>query len=80
MIAVVNIIRVVGRIESFRLSDEDDNENEFLSILSNPHARTNSILARKCDSHRHSTTSFNENVVVAKTSFYMLGILSFSDG
>ena len=78
MIAVVNIIRVVGRIESFRLSDE--NENEFFSILSNAHSRTNSILARKCDSHRHSTTSFNENVVVAKTSFYMLGILSFSDG
>ena len=31
MITVVNIIRVVGRIESFRLSDEDDNENEFFS-------------------------------------------------
>ena len=41
--------------------------------------RTNVILAGKCDTHRHSTTSFSENVVVAKTSYHMLGILSFSD-
>ena len=41
--------------------------------------RTNVILAGKCDSHGHSTTSFSENVVVAKTSYQMLGILSFSD-
>ena len=33
----------------------------------------------KCDSRRHSTTSFRENVVVVKTSNQMLGILSFSD-
>ena len=26
-----------------------------------------------------STTSFNENYVVAKTSYQMLGIISFSD-
>ena len=41
-------------------------------------ARTNVILAGKCDSRRYSTTSFKENVVVAKTSYQMLGILSFS--
>ena len=41
--------------------------------------RTNVILAGKCDSHRHSTTTFSENVVVAKTSYQMLGILSFSN-
>jgi len=69
MIAIVNIIRVVVRRESFRLSDEDDNENEFFSILSNAHARTNAILARKCDSYRHSTTSFNENVVANVRNF-----------
>ena len=31
------------------------------------------------NSHCHSTTSFSENVVVAKKSYQMLGILSFSD-
>ena len=41
--------------------------------------RTNVILAGKCDSQRHSTTSLSENVVVAKKSYQMLGILSFSD-
>ena len=48
-------------------------------MLSSTRVRTNVILAGKCDSHRHSTTSFSENVVVAKTSCQMLGILSFSD-
>ena len=37
------------------------------------------ILAGKCGSHRHSTTSFRENVIVAKTSYQMSGILRFSD-
>ena len=37
------------------------------------------ILAGKCDSHRYSITGFSENIVVAKTSYQMLGILSFSD-
>ena len=41
-------------------------------------ARTNVILAGKCDSCRYSTTRFKENVV-AKTSYQMLGILSLSD-
>ena len=50
--------------------------------MSSGRVRTNVILAGKCDSHRshrHSTTSFSENAVVAKTSYQMLGILSFSD-
>ena len=37
------------------------------------------ILAGKCDSHHNSTTSFSENVVVKKTNYQMLGILSFSN-
>ena len=35
------------------------------------------ILAGKRDSSHHSTTSFNENVVVMETSFKMLEVLSF---
>ena len=41
--------------------------------------RTNIILAEISDSHRHSTTSFSDNIVVAKTRYQMLGILSFSN-
>ena len=41
--------------------------------------RTSVILAGKYDSHRHSTTSFSENIIVAKTSYQMLGISSFSN-
>ena len=37
------------------------------------------ILAGKRESRRHSNTSFRENVLVAKTSYQLLGILSFSD-
>ena len=48
------------------------------SIQSSARARTNVILAGKSDSRRHSTTSFSENVVVAKTTCQMLGILSFT--
>ena len=33
----------------------------------------------KCGSLRHSTMSFSENFVVAKTSYQMLEILSFSE-
>ena len=51
----------------------------MFSILSCARVRTNVILAEKCDSHRHSSTSFSENVVVARTSYHMLEILSFSD-
>ena len=38
-------------------------------------ARTNVIVAGKYGSRRQSTTSFSENVVVAKTSDQMLEIL-----
>ena len=65
--------------ESFRFLDEDDDENKIFSILRSARARTNGILARKCDSSRQSTTSFSKNVVVAKTSYQMLEILPFSD-
>ena len=42
--------------------------------------RTNVILVGKCNGPRHSTTSFRENVVVAKKSYQMsLEILSFGD-
>ena len=39
----------------------------------------NIILAGKCDSSHHSTMNFSENVVVAKTSYQMLEIWSYSD-
>ena len=61
-----------------RFEDEDDYENEIFPILSSAHARTNVILAGKFGSRRQSTTSFSEKVVVAKTSYQMLEILSFS--
>ena len=54
-------------------------EDEIFSILSSARARTNVILAGKCGSLRQSTTSFSENVVVAKTSYQMLKILPFND-
>ena len=39
-------------------------------MLSNARARTNVILAGKSGNrHPHSTTSFSENVVMAKTSY-----------
>ena len=37
------------------------------------------MLAGKRDSRRHSTTSFNKNVVVAEKSYQMLEVLSFCD-
>ena len=42
-------------------------------------ARTNVILVGRRDSRRHSTTAFGENIVMAKTSYQKLGILSLSD-
>ena len=51
-----------------------------LTIFSTPSTvRTNIILVGKCDSNRHSTMSFSDNVIVAKTSYKMLGVLLFSD-
>ena len=35
------------------------------------------ILAGKCGSPRHSTTSFSERVVVAETSYQILDVLEF---
>ena len=52
---------------------------ELFPILSSACARTIVILAGKCGSRRQSTTSFSEHVVVAKTSYQMLQIFSFSD-
>ena len=63
---------------ALRFEDEDDYENEIFPILSSAHARTNVILAGKFGSRRQSTTSFSEKVVVAKTSYQTLEILSFS--
>ena len=50
-----------------------------LGSFSSARGRTNIILAEISDRHRHSTTSFRENIVLAKTSYQMLGLLSFSN-
>ena len=48
---------------TFRFWDEDDNNNnEIFSILPSARAWTSVILAGKCASRRHSTTSFSEIV------------------
>ena len=47
------------------------------SYHSNPHMLTSVILLEKGDSHCHSTMSFREKVVVVKTSYKMLELLSF---
>ena len=47
-------------------------------MLNSARARTNAILAGKCGSRRHSTTSFSENVVVVKKGYQILDIVSFS--
>ena len=61
--------------ESFRFWDEVVYETKIFPILSYARARTNVIVAGKYGSRRQSTTSFSENVVVAKTSDQMLEIL-----
>ena len=78
-IVLITVHHYTLTLESFRCKDEDDNENGVFPILSTAHARTNVILAGKCDSNRHSTKSFRENVVVAKQvikrkEFYHLAI------
>ena len=67
-------------LDSFKLLEEDDLENEIFPILC-PRAREPTSFWREnvIAMHRHSTTSFSENVLVAKTSYQMLGISSFSD-
>ena len=66
--------------ELYVLRRERLRERYFPNTKSSARARTNAILAGKCGSRRHSTTSFI--VVVAKTdktSCQMAEILSFSD-
>ena len=60
--------------ESFRFWDEDDCEYEIFPILSSARAWTSVILAGKCDSSRHSTTTISENVPVAGTSYQILEV------
>ena len=64
-------------LESFRFWEDDDYEYVIFSILSIAHAWTRIILAGKRDSRRHSTTSFSENVGVARTSYQMWEVLLF---
>ena len=59
-------------IESFRFWDE----NEIFSVLSTARAWTNVILAGESDDRRDSTTSFDENVVVAETSYQIIEVSS----
>ena len=61
-------------------SPAHDYKYEIFSILTSARGLTIVILAGKCGSYRNSTTRFSENVVVAKTSYQMLEILSFCDG
>ena len=71
-IAVVSFIFIRFIRTSLRPQNEiPNNENKIFSILSSARARTNVTLAGKYDSHRHSTTSISENVVVAGTSYQM---------
>ena len=57
-------------LEALRFQDEDHYENEiFLNTKEWVRANQPVILAGKCDSHRHSTTGFSDNVLVAKTSY-----------
>ena len=44
-------------------------ESDIRELQSQTNAHINVIKAEKYDSHRHSTTSLSENVVVAKTSY-----------
>ena len=52
---------------------------DFLSPKQYARTRTSVILAGKRGSRRHSTTSFRANVVVEKTTYQMLEVLSFCD-
>ena len=62
------------KIESFRSWDKDDYEYEMFAVLSSARAWTSVILTGKRDSHRHSTTSISENVLVAGTSYQILEV------
>ena len=57
-------------------------ESDIRELQSQTNAQINVIMAEKCDSHGHSTTSLSDNVVVAKTSYINLrsgkGFTSFN--
>ena len=61
------------------LETGDDHEGENFSILISVRAWTSVTLAGKRYSHRHSTTSFSQNVVVLEASYQMLEVLLFCD-
>ena len=63
-------------MEIVRFLDKDDNENKIFPIPSSARAWTSVILEGKCDSRRHALSL---SVVLAKTSYQMLEIVSFSD-
>ena len=65
--------------KELQILKDDDEYDDFLNTKQVARAQTNVILAGKCDSNRHSTTSLSEYVVMAKPSYQMLGILSFGD-
>ena len=85
-VRLVILMGFLSLIESFTFQGENDCESDIFPIyqVKCARARTNAILAGKCGSRRHSTTSFIVvvDVVVAKTdktSCQMEEILSFSD-
>ena len=67
---------LITLIEIFRFWDEHDYEYGIFSIVRSARAWGSVILAGKRDSPSHCTTSFRENVVVAKTRYQMLEVLS----
>ena len=58
-------------LETFRFSDEYDYEYEIFSVLSSARSWTSVILAGKCGSPGHSTTSYRagENKITNVRSF-----------
>ena len=66
-------------LATFRFQTRTTTRTRFFNTFkSSARASTSVISAGKRDS-RHSTTSFSENVVVAKTSYRKVGSLSFCD-
>ena len=64
-------------IERFRFKDEDHYEYQYLLSTKSCKLVSQLHFAGKCDSRRHSTTSFTSNVTVAGTSYQMLEVVSF---
>ena len=63
------------KLETFRFWEEYDYEYEIFSMVSSARAWAGVIWAGKRGSRRHSTTSFSESVIVARTSYQMLEVL-----